>query len=1057
MKEDILTKALEQALDESFNEMIDQDIPDYAFSPEFKEKMDVLIHDQQTVPEKKRSRMLWFSAMAAAAALICVTAGLTYNYRPKRIHEPQNDFITEDDTNTSPTTQNGSVPAVTGTTGETSAAATSASSSMMITSQTSVTTAKAVTENTGREEQSRDNTEAASISISAAERNRTTTAKPATTASEASATTSYAAAASTTAAIRQTTTSALTYHATTEAYVTTTNYQTQFCTSAPPVTSTMIFTSAPPSTTTSINNPSEERSTYVKKLSAILASILAANPLAVPEPSYPPADSSTVISGSSPFLYPTEYEEYGSLHSLTELHENESVLDVNKDGAFDIEDVYSMACSLHYENFKSPEKYDFSGLTKIETDEERNELKLPAYDLYDVYKYYATYNTITAEHLSEEPFRSFCRGNIDFSAYDDVEEAFDELYKDYLKGFTAGVASVYQFYDLFKTTTIEKNVDLDVSGDGVFNIDDIYYFSMLDNTITGYDPCDYYRFKSVIEYPEADGLPQDIAERCAAVMKQYEYNRTYPMKESIHRYMLLYYLEDHPFDPAFSAIEFYEENFREIEDICRPSFYLLLAVDPLQSNLGFGHNDMRYGSVDCSPDNIAKEYEEFKKLAESPGYTVPDINSDGLYDIADFRLALMFFDQYRFKKEIPFPEEYRQTFLNELDLNQNKVCGDINDIALYQLYIGEVLGLDEDNYLEAIINYYLEHPDFDPEHSGHYRTTTLIYLSDEESYSLYTQYREKVDSGILPKPDVDLDGDVDLNDYLFARIISNYISYNDNIRMSIISDEILNNFTETFDLDGDGKVSTQIDVDLLESYVADDMGYDVQYPESIDQFIKDNYEIQLSLYDDVLPEGEGSMYSLLVPEKVKDFTYEQKKSILMTSEFDENYIESFKEDRYMAEVDTDSIKDTLDINMDGTVDAEDYILSHVFHNLYFKNKNFMDRGTELITDVAETRFIECFDLNGNGVSGDDADMQYGDYYFSRYLGTLVTDYEFWIEYDQKAEKAEHDREVIQIADEKRNGDANVDGNTDISDSVIIMQSYANPSKYQLTDKGKFNG
>ena len=103
MKEDILTKALEQALNESFNEMIDQDIPDYAFSPEFKEKMDVLIHDQQTVPEKKRSRMLWFSAMAAAAALICVTAGLTYNYRPKRIPEPQNDIITEDDTTTSPT------------------------------------------------------------------------------------------------------------------------------------------------------------------------------------------------------------------------------------------------------------------------------------------------------------------------------------------------------------------------------------------------------------------------------------------------------------------------------------------------------------------------------------------------------------------------------------------------------------------------------------------------------------------------------------------------------------------------------------------------------------------------------------------------------------------------------------------------------------------------------------------------------------------------------------------------------------------------------------------
>ena len=36
------------------------------------------------------------------------------------------------------------------------------------------------------------------------------------------------------------------------------------------------------------------------------------------------------------------------------------------------------------------------------------------------------------------------------------------------------------------------------------------------------------------------------------------------------------------------------------------------------------------------------------------------------------------------------------------------------------------------------------------------------------------------------------------------------------------------------------------------------------------------------------------------------------------------------------------------------------------------------------------------------------------------------------------------------------GDANCDGNVDMSDAVLIMQSIANPSKYKLTDQGKKN-
>ena len=43
-----------------------------------------------------------------------------------------------------------------------------------------------------------------------------------------------------------------------------------------------------------------------------------------------------------------------------------------------------------------------------------------------------------------------------------------------------------------------------------------------------------------------------------------------------------------------------------------------------------------------------------------------------------------------------------------------------------------------------------------------------------------------------------------------------------------------------------------------------------------------------------------------------------------------------------------------------------------------------------------------------------------------------------------------------IAAETLKGDANCDGNVDMSDAVLIMQSIANPSKYKLTDQGSKN-
>ena len=38
----------------------------------------------------------------------------------------------------------------------------------------------------------------------------------------------------------------------------------------------------------------------------------------------------------------------------------------------------------------------------------------------------------------------------------------------------------------------------------------------------------------------------------------------------------------------------------------------------------------------------------------------------------------------------------------------------------------------------------------------------------------------------------------------------------------------------------------------------------------------------------------------------------------------------------------------------------------------------------------------------------------------------------------------------------RSGDASLDGETNISDAVLVMQTICNPAKYQLTQRGEFN-
>ncbi|MCM1362019.1 MAG: hypothetical protein NC235_08955, partial [Clostridiales bacterium] len=70
MSKDILKKALEAQLYESYDEMLSQEIPDYQFSSDFEDKMDTLLSNQQIKPVKKHRGLIRIISSAVAASII---------------------------------------------------------------------------------------------------------------------------------------------------------------------------------------------------------------------------------------------------------------------------------------------------------------------------------------------------------------------------------------------------------------------------------------------------------------------------------------------------------------------------------------------------------------------------------------------------------------------------------------------------------------------------------------------------------------------------------------------------------------------------------------------------------------------------------------------------------------------------------------------------------------------------------------------------------------------------------------------------------------------------
>ncbi len=116
MKEDILKNALEASLDNEFDELSMEDIPDYDFSPEFLSKMENLVKSQDKPRERSHFKAVWVTAMSAAVAAVCIIVGAYNEGYLRRDPEPSTEIITTENVVT--TVSSGSARSATITTSD---------------------------------------------------------------------------------------------------------------------------------------------------------------------------------------------------------------------------------------------------------------------------------------------------------------------------------------------------------------------------------------------------------------------------------------------------------------------------------------------------------------------------------------------------------------------------------------------------------------------------------------------------------------------------------------------------------------------------------------------------------------------------------------------------------------------------------------------------------------------------------------------------------------------------------------------------------------------------
>ena len=576
-----------------------------------------------------------------------------------------------------------------------------------------------------------------------------------------------------------------------------------------------------------IKPPGRERSYYMKLLSKKFAEMLTAATLVVtPSTSVAPGILSNPLNVND---Y-TNIDGWDPTERFAEFRNDENIIDVNADGKFDIKDVYIYWSITHGDRSLDKEVYtldvDLNGTLNDYDDSKK------------MIDYFLFYNELLPEYFDRSYYK-FSDEEYNYKIKDDT--IAKEFWNNYVNDLEKEASLFHCFKGIFNNKVANKKIDLDVSGDGVFDLGDVYDMFAFENMVK-HSECAWNIIhkmsfsegrKAIADYIDENG-GNEMYERCLAICDELHYKDKF--KYDIGNYALLYFFENNTFLPEYTDDNYYE-SLRDYGT--RENKMLMRAVYAYCEGIGIEPTDMRT-NVDTS--NITEEYEKYLDRLKNGTAKEPDVDLDGKITFSDYYIInRVFWNRYR--NDDVITEKIRINFLNKLDLNMNGISGDCLDCMIVQTYICEKFGITETsqkNYEYFKYEWYYNdsldsiwsktkikncligsiYPLTDPDD---WVSLSEMYISEfkytdrDERNKVIARYCDEIDAGRLPVPDVDMNGVFDENDY-YAAEITRYSQTHTDLGIDIIPLNVMKNYVMNFDLDGSGVSGDAVDTQIILYY-----------------------------------------------------------------------------------------------------------------------------------------------------------------------------------------------------------------------------------------------
>ena len=439
-----------------------------------------------------------------------------------------------------------------------------------------------------------------------------------------------------------------------------------------------------------------------------------------------------------------------------------------------------------------------------------------------------------------------------------------------------------------------------------------------------------------------------------------------------------------------------------------------LKVSPIHEFI----ESIRYPAHDSGRD-----YPLMKEMVEK-GYADPDVDSDGDFDMDDIIRIATFerrhsnakentFFKYLFEPETDiyhnyFDNEYFPHILSEDEWNK---CFSFVDTAAnyFNFYTGDIVryltqyyltyNVPDPKYFDPLYydenNYSKMNPHSCPDglffgYLGYYESFSLKYgpknetspsetennfvFTEDEINAAFPVYYRKVKTGVLPKPDIDLDGKLTVADYniLYNLSFEGFSDYsNDNVSVMIrrhpelkveigISQEVRDNFNTNFDFNNNGLSGDSLEIDCMMMYILNDIrtqyNDEEEMNKAIDTFYAENPELQY--------------YEIFI-ENIKKYNEARNTNLGGLGIIDEtanisNSVEILKNYSSFANIETLPTGNG-DANGDGKVDISDAVL--IMQSLANPSKYGINGSDN--NHITDDGFIRA-DVDGKGVTNMDA-------------------------------------------------------------------------------------